>query len=118
MMTDVTDKTHQYARKDSFSLGCYAHTPCWNLPGDTSLHHSERLEPKDAEDHHRRVDGCQRVTHRHQQHIPHAVVVRRVVGTEGDQGAEGEAERVEDLRRCVQPDRRVEEFLQLQDVMD
>lgn len=72
-----------------------------------------RFEAENAEDDHRRIDGSQGVADWHQEHVPDAVVVRGVVRAESDERAEGQAEGVEDLGGRVQPDRRVEELVQL-----
>ena len=71
--------------------------------------HTEHREDDDAGEH-----GGAGVQQPHGDGVPEAVVVGRVVGGEGDQAAEPEAEREEDLGAGLQPDHRVGQHLKLQ----
>lgn len=73
-----------------------------------------RLEAQDGENDEGRVDGGEGVAHRDQDHVTDDVVLGGVVGAEGDQGAECQPERVEDLRGRLAPHIRVQQFFQLQ----
>ena len=72
-----------------------------------------RLESEDGEDDGARVDGSKGVAPSDEEHVLDAVLVRRVVAAEADDGAEREAVGVEDLVGRVQPHRRVDQFVQL-----
>lgn len=65
------------------------------------------FKPKDSEDINR---GKGRREHRddaHEESVSLAVVLHGVVGREGYEGPEGQAEGVEHLTRCIHPYRRV-----------
>lgn len=84
------------------------------LPDNALLHVRHCLEPQNGENDNARVNGSKRVAHAHQDHVPNAVVVRGVVAAERDQGTERQPEAIEDLGRRVQPDRRFQQFLDLE----
>ena len=68
---------------------------------------------QDREDHDAGEHGGAGVQQTDGDGVPEAVVVGRVVGGEGDQAAEAEAEREEDLGAGLQPDHRVGQHLEL-----
>ena len=84
------------------------------LPDDALLHVWHCLEPQNGENDNARVNGSKRVAHAHQDHVPHAVVVRSIVAAKCYQGAERQPETIEDLGRRVKPDRGLQQFLDLQ----
>ena len=65
----------------------------------------DSLESKNGEDDGTGVDGGEAVTHRDDEDVLDAVLLRVVVRPEADDGAKGQAEGVEDLVGSVQPDR-------------
>jgi len=84
------------------------------LPDDAHVHVWHCLEPQNGENDNARVNGSKRVAHAHQDHVPHAVVVRSIVAAKCDQGTECQSEAIEDLGRRVKPDRGLQQFLDLE----
>lgn len=82
-------------------------------PIHTTIHIDGGLEAENSKDDHTGVDGRNGVADGHQEHVPHTVVLGGVVAAEGNQGAKGQAEGVEHLGGCVQPDGRLQQLLHL-----
>ena len=74
------------------------------------------FESENGEDNGTGVDGREGVTGRNDIDVLHAVLVRRVVAAEADDGTESQTVRVEHLVGRVQPNRRVQQLVHLKRV--
>ena len=64
----------------------------------------DSFKAEDGEDDSTSVDSRESVTERNDDDVLHAVLLRVVVRTKADDGAESQAEGVEDLVSSIQPD--------------
>lgn len=61
------------------------------------------LKPNDREYHHSGKHGCATIGERYEYGVPVAIIIRRIVRTEGYQTAKGQSQREEDLCAGLQP---------------
>lgn len=69
------------------------------------------LESNDRKDHNAGEHRSPTIGQRHEQGVPVAIIIRRIVRTKRNQSPEGQAQREEDLSASLQPDHRIQQGL-------